>query len=95
MAGVPIEAATTVKVIKRRFIKDKQLKMIFPESAVNSKGITAIAKDAGVAVSKHELFSDATGKRGEMETVNGETYDVGTYIGMMKHNINAIVEGLK
>jgi len=77
------------------FIKDKQLKMIFPESAANSKGIAAIAKDAGVAVSEHELFADATGKRGEMETVNGETYDVGTYIGMMKHNVNAIVEGLK
>lgn len=78
-----------------KFIKDKQLKMIFPESAANSKGIDAIAQDAGVAVSEHELFADATGKRGEMETVNGETYDLGSYIGMMKHNINAIVEGLK
>ena len=77
------------------FIKEKKLKMIFPESAANSKGIAAIAKDAGVAVSEHELFADATGKRGEMETVNGETYDLGTYIGMMKHNVNAIVEGLK
>jgi manganese/zinc/iron transport system substrate-binding protein len=77
------------------FIKEKQLKMIFPESAANSKGISAIAKDAGVAVSKHELFADATGKRGEMETVNGESYDLGSYIGMMKHNVNAIVEGLK
>jgi manganese/zinc/iron transport system substrate-binding protein len=77
------------------FIKAKELKMIFPESAANSKGIAAIAKDAGVAVSEHELFADATGKRGEMETVNGETYDLGTYIGMMKHNVNAIVEGLK
>ena len=77
------------------FIKEKKLKMIFPESAANSKGISAIAKDAGVAVSEHELFADATGKRGVMETVNGETYDVGTYVGMIKHNINAIVEGLK
>lgn len=77
------------------FIKAKELKMIFPESEANSKGIEAIAQEAGVAVSKHELFADATGKRGEMETVNGETYDLGSYIGMMKHNINAIVEGLK
>jgi manganese/zinc/iron transport system substrate-binding protein len=77
------------------FIKEKQLKMIFPESAANSKGIAAIAKDAGVPVSEHELIADATGRRGEMETVNGETYDLGSYIGMMKHNVNAIVEGLK
>lgn len=78
-----------------KFIQDSKLKMIFPESAVNSKGIMAIAKDAGVAVSERELFSDATGKRGKIETVNGEAYDVGTYIGMFKHNVNAIVEGLK
>ncbi len=77
------------------FIQEKKLKMIFPESAANSKGISAIAKDAGVAVSAHELFADATGKLGVMESVDGETYDVGSYIGMIKHNINAIVEGLK
>ena len=77
------------------FIKAKDIKMIFPESAANSKGIASIAQDAGVAVSSHELFADATGKRGVMETINGETYDVGTYIGMIKHNVNAIVEGLK
>lgn len=77
------------------FIKEKQLKMIFPESAANSKGIAAIAKDAGVAVSEHELFADATGKQGEIATSNGESYDLGSYIGMIKHNVNAIVEGLK
>jgi manganese/zinc/iron transport system substrate-binding protein len=77
------------------FIKERKVKMIFPESEANSKGIESIAQEAGVAVSKHELFADATGKQGEMETVNGETYDLGSYLGMMKHNINAIVEGLK
>jgi len=78
-----------------QFIKDRKLKMIFPEHAVNAKSVESIAQDAGVAVSKLELFSDATGVSGEMETVNGETYDLGTYIGMQKHNVNAIVEGLK
>ncbi len=77
------------------FIRERQLKMIFPESAANKKGIEAIAKDAGVAVSDKELYADATGKVGELETVNGETYDLGSYIGMIKHNVNAIVEGLK
>ena len=77
------------------FIKEKKLKMIFPESAANSKGVKAIAQEAGVKLSAHELFADAAGKLGEMEEVNGESYDVGTYIGMIKHNINAVVEGLK
>ncbi len=78
-----------------QFIKDRKLKMIFSEHAVNAKSVKSIAQDAGVAISEKELFSDATGISGEMETVNGETYDLGTYIGMQKHNVNAIVGGLK
>lgn len=77
------------------FIKQRQLKMIFPESSVNAKGIKAVADEAGVKVSVHELFSDAMGVPGDVVEVNGENYDRGTYIGMMKHNINSIVEGLK
>jgi len=77
------------------FIKEKQLNMIFPESSVNPKAVEAIAKEAGVKLSKEHLFSDALGKPGDVGEVNGESYDKGTYIGMMKHNVNAVVEGLK
>ena len=77
------------------FIKQRKLKMIFPESSVNAKGIRAVADEAGVKVSAHELFSDAMSEPGDIVEVNGESYDRGTYIGMMKHNINSIVEGLK
>ena len=41
------------------------------------------------------MFSDSTGARGQMEEGNGETYDVGTYTGMIKHNVNTVVEALK
>jgi len=78
-----------------QFIKDRKLKMIFPESSVNAKGIKAVAEEAGVAVSEHELFSDAMGEPGDIVTLHGETYDKGTYIGMIKHNVNTIVDGLK
>ena len=77
------------------FIKSRKLKTIFPESSVNSKGIKAVADEAGVAVSEHELFSDAMGELGDTVEVNGETYDKGTYFGMIKHNVNTIVDGLK
>ncbi|MGB1937074.1 MAG: metal ABC transporter solute-binding protein, Zn/Mn family [Akkermansiaceae bacterium] len=77
------------------FIKSKQLKSIFPESSVNAKGIRAVAEEAGVRVSEHELFSDAMGQPGDLVTLHGETYDRGTYIGMIKHNVNTIVDGLK
>lgn len=77
------------------FIKSRQIKMIFPESSVNAKGIASIAHEAHVAISKQTLFSDATGKPGDIATVNGESYDKGTYVGMIKHNVNTIVNGLK
>lgn len=76
------------------FIKERGVKTVFGESAVNSKGIGAIARDAGVAVAEEELYADATGEDRE-ETRNGESYNHSTYIGMVKHNLNVIVEGLK
>ena len=75
-------------------IRERGVKAIFVESSVNSSAIERIAKDTGIKVGG-ELYSDSVGPAGEMETVGGETYDVGTYIGMMKHNVNTIVEALK
>lgn len=77
------------------FIKENDLKMIFPESSVNDKGIIAVADNAGVSVSKQHLFSDACGTPGDVVDVLGEKYDKGTYVGMIKHNVNVVVEGLK
>lgn len=77
------------------FIRQRGLRTLFPETSVNGKGIAAVAAEAGTGVSKALLFSDAMGTPGDLETVRGETYDLGTYLGMVKHNINAIVEGLK
>ena len=76
------------------FIKERGVKAIFVESSVSPAVIERISKDAGVKIGG-ELFSDACGKPGQMETGDGETYDVGTYIGMIKHNVNTIVEALK
>lgn len=77
------------------FIKENKIKTIFPESSVNDKGIKAVADNAGVTVSEIHLFSDACGTLGDIVEINGETYDKGTYIGMIKHNVNTAVEGLK
>jgi len=77
------------------YLKSQGVPTVFPESSINAKGISAVAAEAGVKVSEESLYSDALGKPGDMETVDGETYDKGTYIGMIKHNVNAIVKGLK
>lgn len=76
------------------FIKQRGVKAVFVESSVSPAVIERISKDAGVKIGG-ELFSDACGQPGQMESGGGESYDVGTYIGMIKHNVNTIVEALK
>ncbi|NMH70440.1 zinc ABC transporter solute-binding protein [Bacillus sp. RO3] len=69
---------------------DRNIKSVFVESSISEKSINAViagAKDKGHEVKiGGELFSDAMGKDGTEE---------GTYIGMYKHNVDTIVEGLK
>jgi manganese/zinc/iron transport system substrate-binding protein len=72
------------------FLVEHKVKAIFVESSVPHNTIERISKDAGVKIGG-ELFSDAMGTPGQIE--NG--YDLGTYQGMIKHNLNTIVEGLK
>lgn len=75
-------------------IRARKVKAIFVESSVSPAAIQRISKDAGVRIGG-ELFSDACGTPGKIEKGHGESYDVGTYIGMMKHNVNTAVDALK
>lgn len=72
------------------FIKSNDVKAIFVESSVPHATIERIATDAGVQIGG-ELFSDAMGTVGEVE--NG--YDLGTFEGMVKHNLTTIVDALR
>lgn len=72
------------------FIKEQKVKAIFVETSVSPEAIKAIASDAGVVIGG-ELFSDAMGELGQIEHGN----DVGTYEGMIKHNVSTIVNALK
>ncbi|MCB1234530.1 MAG: zinc ABC transporter substrate-binding protein [Verrucomicrobiae bacterium] len=75
-------------------VKKRGIRAIFVETSVSKATIERVARDAGVKIGG-TLFSDSCGPAGAVETVGGETYDTGTYAGMMKHNVNAIVEALK
>ncbi|MEW6306647.1 MAG: zinc ABC transporter substrate-binding protein [Verrucomicrobiota bacterium] len=72
------------------FIKQNSVKAIFVESSVSPAAIERISKDAGVRIGG-ELFSDAMGTPGQIE----HGYDLGTYEGMIKHNLTTIVNALK
>jgi manganese/zinc/iron transport system substrate-binding protein len=72
------------------FIKARKVRAIFVESSVAPTAIKRISADTGIKIGG-ELFSDAMGTPGKIE--NG--YDVGTYEGMIKHNVNTVVNALK
>jgi len=86
-----VEEASTAAMVKLvDFVKKQKVKAIFIESSVPPKPIKRISEDAGVKIGG-ELFSDAMGTPGQME--NG--YDLGTYEGMIKHNLTTVVNALK
>lgn len=70
-------------------IIEKQVPSVFVESSVNPNSIKAVmegAAKAGLQVKLGgELFSDAMGEEGTEE---------GTYLGMYRHNVNTVYEGL-
>lgn len=74
----------------RDFLVKNGIKAVFVESSVPKKSIEAViqgAKKMGHEVKiGGELFSDAMGKEGTTE---------GTYIGMVRHNVDTIVKALK
>ena len=72
-----------------RFIADRRIPAIFVESSVSSRTIEAVreavrARGFDVRIGG-SLYSDAMGDPGTPD---------GTYIGMVRHNIDAIVAGL-
>lgn len=83
--------AGTADVIRlAEFITKRKIRAIFVESSVPERNIQAVveavrARGWDVKVGG-ELFSDAMGDAGTLE---------GTYMGMIKHNIETIVNGLK
>ena len=73
-----------------RFIADNRIPAIFVESSVSSRTIEAVreaVRSRGFDVEiGGSLFSDAMGDPGTPE---------GTYVGMVRHNVDTIVEGLR
>ena len=72
------------------YIVEKQIPAIFVESSVPQRNVEAVqaavqAQDFDVQIGG-SLFSDAMGSEGTPE---------GTYIGMVRHNIDTIVRALK
>ena len=69
---------------------DREIKAVFVESSVSRKAINSVVEGCRSrgheVVIGGELYSDAMGERGTVE---------GTFVGMVRHNVNTIVEALR
>lgn len=92
LQGISTASEVSVKDVQRIVdqITSRKIKAVFVESSVPKRSVEAVvqgcqAKGHSVKIGG-ELFSDAMGKAGSAE---------GTYIGMVRHNVDTIVGALK
>ena len=92
LQGISTQAEAAIFDVNQlaSFIAMRKIPAIFVESSISKRQIIAVqeavkAKGWQVAIGG-ELFSDALGAKNTPE---------GTYIGMLKHNVTTIVNGLK
>src|SRR5262245_6227046 len=90
--GISTESEAGVKEVNAlvSFLVEKQIKAVFVESSVSDKNVKALlegsrARGDRIRISGY-LFSDAKGKNGSRE---------GKYVGMVRHNVDTIVNALK
>ncbi|MFT9847741.1 metal ABC transporter solute-binding protein, Zn/Mn family [Aneurinibacillus sp. REN35] len=92
LQGISTDAEYGLKDVQNlvNLLVKKKIKAVFIESSVSPQAIKAVvqgAKEKGHEITiGGELFSDAMGEEGTPE---------GTYIGMVRHNVDTIVKALK
>lgn len=90
--GISTEAEASVRDINELvdFIAKRKVKAVFAETSVNERNLRSLVE--GCAARGHkvvlggQLYSDAMGPEGTAE---------GTYVGMVRHNVDTIVRALK
>ena len=90
LTGISTEQEPTPQEIEKlkRLIRDNSIRAVFPESSLGGsllQLLDTVAAETGAVVGG-ELHSDSLGQPGS---------DAATYLGMMRHNTNTIVDALK
>ncbi len=89
--GLSTESEAGVRRLQElvTMLVERRIPAVFIETSVSSRNVLALIEGAGAAGHRMtvggELFSDAMGKPGSYE---------GTYIGMIDHNVTAVVRAL-
>lgn len=85
--GISTDSEAGLKAITDAvdLIRSRKIRTIFPETSVPRAAIERVANDSGAALGE-ELYSDALGE---------SDGPAGTYVGMIRSNIDQIVNGLR
>ncbi|MFN4058171.1 MAG: metal ABC transporter solute-binding protein, Zn/Mn family [Roseinatronobacter sp.] len=89
--GISTESEAAIADIRAvaDFVRERGVVAVFPETTINPRTIEALVREVqaqgGTLTLGASLFSDAMGDPGTAE---------GTYIGMIRHNVTAIVTAL-
>ncbi|MSQ93067.1 MAG: manganese transporter [Gemmataceae bacterium] len=90
--GISTDQQASLRDINQivEFMVARKVKAVFVETSVNQRNMKSLLEGCKArgheAIQGGELFSDAMGKEGTPE---------GTYIGMIRHNVDTIVAALK
>ena len=91
LQGISTESEASTADVRElaRFLSERGIPAVFIESSVPDQGVQAVIEAAAARGHKvtigGEIFSDAMGEEGTEE---------GAYLGMIRHNIDTIVEAL-
>ncbi|HZJ87442.1 MAG TPA: zinc ABC transporter substrate-binding protein [Erysipelothrix sp.] len=85
--AIDTEETGTAAQIKElsNFIKEKDVKILFLESNVDTRPMETVSKETQVPIFKDKVFSDEIGKKGS---------EVDTYEKLLTHNLSVFMEGL-
>lgn len=92
LQGISTASEASLKDVQRivKLLVDRKIKAVFVESSVPRRNIEAVVQGARArghnVVIGGQLFSDAMGAEGTPQ---------GTYVGMVRHNVDTIVKALK
>ncbi len=92
LQGISTESEASTADVQElaRFVSERGIPAVFIESSVPDQGVQAVIEAAAArghtVIIGGEIFSDAMGQKGTEE---------GTYLGMIRHNIDTIVEALR
>lgn len=94
--GFEVVAATDEASARQALnvLSEKNIPTVFPMIEYSSENFSTLFGDSNIRLAR-PLYGYGPARKQNLVTVRGEVYDTASYTGMLKHNLNEIVDGLR